>query len=203
MRLCRWVVAAVLVGAAVGCSGGGKRPGSPPAQRPPSSSTVAFDVSVGGVASVDQPPPPLADEVRAKVAAVLERYLDAAVLTPLRSGERAGDLASVFTAAALARVNGPDRPALVDEGLPKAAALRAESSSARLGALVGGDKAVSVVTATIDLRLDTGGSDRVTIARNGDLVLVPDGGDWRIDGYDVRTTRDSADGAVSTTATRR
>lgn len=161
---------------------------------------VAFSVTGATVESVELPPPPFPDDVKAAVAATLDRYLQDAVLAPLRSGQPAGDLEPVFTGPARARVDGPDRAALVDEGLPPAGSVRAEAATVDLAALAGADNAVTVVTAAVDLRLQTSGGEPVTIARTGHLVLVPEGGAWKVDGYDVRTTRDHAGAATTTTA---
>ena len=166
----------------------------------PSSGAPSFLVTAARVESVRLPPPRFPDDVMASVAATLDRYLQDAVLGPLHSGRPAGDLGPVFTGPARARVDGPDRAALVDEGLPPAGSVKAERATVGLAALAGGDGAMTVVTAAVDLRLETGGDEPVTIARTGHLVLVPDGDGWKIDGYDVRTTRDGGDGATTTTA---
>jgi hypothetical protein len=193
---------AMLLGAALlatACSSGGGLM-AVPTTTPPQSSDVAFSVTGATVESVQPPPPPFPDDVKASVAATLDRYLQEAVLGPLRSGGPAGDLGPVFTGPARARVDGPDRAALVDEGLPAAEPVRAETATVGLAALVGADGATTVVTAAVDLRLRAGDDDPVTVARTGHLVLVPEGGGWKIDGYDVRTTRDGGDGATTTTA---
>jgi hypothetical protein len=161
---------------------------------------MAFTVSGIDVQSVNQPPPALPDAVKTKVTSTLDAYLDRASARPLRSGSHAGDLAPLFTAGALARVDGPDRPTLVDEGLPTATDVRASTSTAKLGALAGADDNIEVVTATIDVRLQTAGDSPVAIARTGDLVLVAVGDAWKIDGYDLSTARDSGGGPVTTTA---
>ena len=192
---------ALVVAAALGGCSGRKGPAAVTAPSPTAAS-IAFSVSGNEVAGVAPPGPAFPDDVRAKVTATLERYLGDAVVGPLRSGRPAGDLAAVFTGRALGRVNGPDRAALVDEGLPAAADLRADAAGARLAALADAANAVVVVTAAVDLRLRTGGDDDVTIVRTGDLVLVPDGDGWKVDGYDVRTTRDSPRGGPTTTAAR-
>lgn len=192
------VVLAATLGA---CSGKGSKPAPPPTEPPPA--PIAWDVTVGEVHAVRPPAPALPDEVRAKVTATLERYLADAVVGPLRSGQPAGDLAPVFTAPALSRLNGPDRAALVDEGLPRAPGLRSEAALVRLDALAGADQAPAVVTAAMELRLQTGGLDPVAIVRTGDLVLVPDGDGWKVDGYDLRVSRDSADSGATTTTARR
>ena len=200
------VVAVVL---ATACSSGGGLMAVPTTTPSPSSSDsseVSFSVTGATVESVRLPAPPFPDDVRASVAATLDRYLREAVLGPLRSGGSAGDLEPVFTRPARARVEGPDRAALVDEGLPAAGSVRAESATVGLAALAGADGATTVVTAAVDLRLEAGrrvpngDDDPITIARTGHLVLVPDGGGWKIDGYDIRTTREGGGGVTTTTA---
>jgi hypothetical protein len=180
-----------------------------PTTTPPPPSDVSFAVTGTTVESVRLPPPPFPDDVKDAVAAALDFYLQEAVLRPLHSGGPAGDLGPVFTGPARARVDGPDRAALVDEGLPPAESLSAEKATVGLAALAGADGAINVVTATVELRLEAGlaganataaEDDPVTIARTGHLLLVPDGGGWRIDGYDVRTIREGGGGATTTTA---
>jgi hypothetical protein len=134
----------------------------------------------------------------------LNRYLEAAVLTPLRSGGPAGDLAPLFTPLAATRVLavGPDRAAFIDEGLPPATDLRRERGVAALTGLGGRDALLSVVSAQLELRL-TGWIDGapLTVVRAGELVLIPEGERWRIDAWDLRVTRTVA--GVSTTTTVR
>jgi hypothetical protein len=61
---------------------------------------------------------------------------------------------------------------------------------ATLTALAGPDGTMSVVTAGLDLRLlgQIAGAP-VTVVRTGELVLVPEGGVWRIDAYEIKVTR--------------
>jgi len=139
----------------------------------------------------------------AGVLDTLNKYLDAAILTPLRTGGPAGDLTPFFNAPALERVvpGGPDRFVFIDENLPPVSALRSERAVAGLTALAGTDGTVSVVTAGLELRLigHVGGTP-VTIARTGELVLMPEGGKWRIDAYDMSVTRTFAEETTTTTA---
>ncbi|HVL05270.1 MAG TPA: hypothetical protein VM388_04750 [Acidimicrobiales bacterium] len=135
----------------------------------------------------------------------LNRYLEAAVLTPLRTGGPAGDLTALFNPPALERVapGGADRFAFIDENLPAVSDLRSERSVAGLTALAGRDGKVSVVTAGLDLRLvgHIAGSP-VTVVRTGELVLMPEGNTWRIDAYDIQVVRTVADETTATTAER-
>ena len=153
------------------------------------------------VQSLTEPAPSLPDDVRGDVVATLDGYLNTAMVTPLRSGGIAGDLTPLFTPEAGARAAGPDQATMVDEGLPPAD-VQVVVSTARLGALAGSEGSIAVVAATVDVRLQTTGRDPVTIVRTGDLVLVPEGDGWKIDGYDLSTARNSGTGTTTTTARR-
>jgi hypothetical protein len=141
----------------------------------------------------------------AGVLDTLNRYLEAAILTPLRTGGPAGDLAPLFNRPALERVipGGADRFAFFDVNLPPVSDLRSERSVAGLTALAGRDGTVSVVTAGLELRLigHIAGAP-VTIVRTGELVLMPAGGTWRIDAYDIQVVRTIAEDTTTTTAER-
>jgi len=154
---------------------------------------ASFDVEgPGKAASVEA--------VRAAVLKTLDAYLEAGVLTPLRSGGPAGELGPLFTARAAAHMAATaDRNAFIDEGLPPAPRIVALASALRLAGLAGPDGVVVLVSARMDLRLVAAGQvATVTIARDADLVLVADGGAWKIDSYRVRVSRDSSDSPGST-----
>lgn len=144
-----------------------------------------------------------ADGAWAGALTTLNRYLRLGVLTPLRSGGPAGPLAPYFTAEAgrLVSAPGTDRAAFVDEGLPPATAIRQDHAVATLAGLAGPDGVVVVVTARLDLQVtvEVEGAP-VTIARTGELVLVPEGGRWKIDAFDISVKRDSAEVRTTTTA---
>lgn len=143
----------------------------------------------------------LSEEVRGGIQGVLDRYLNDATVTPLREAEPAGDLGGIFTGPALERAAGPDRAALLDEGLPRVARLNVGDASAQLTALVGAD-GVAVVAAGIHVLVTgavTGGG--LTIERSGELHLARDGDAWKVSGYDVSVTRSGPDGVITTTTT--
>ena len=139
------------------------------------------------------------------VLETLNRYLDTAIVTPLRTGGPAGDLTALFNGPALERVvpGGVDRFAFIDENLPPVSDLRSERAVAGLTALAGRDGKVSVVTAGLDLRLigHIAGTP-VTVVRTGELVLMPEGATWRIDAYDIQVVRSIAQDTTVTTAER-
>lgn len=157
----------------------------------------SFDVNAAA------PPGPVElTGVRSAVLATLNRYVEAGVLTPLRTGGPAGDLGPVFTAAAVARVSATaDRQAFVDEGVPRLSGLVAQAATVGLTGLAGVDGKLEVVDAALDLRLTgTASTTPVTIARTGQLVLLRDAGGWRIDGYDIKVTREAGGGPATTAA---
>ncbi|MCA1846678.1 MAG: hypothetical protein LC792_26490 [Actinobacteria bacterium] len=155
----------------------------------------AFNVAPAEVHAWNAPPE-FPDSARAGVQTLLDRYLADAVLRPLRSGEPAGDLAAVFGPPAGDRMTGPDRVALVDEGLPKAESARVEVASADIVALTG----LTVVSAGIHLLIAAKiGGTPLRIERTGELQLSVQGDAWKVIGYDVRVARDTPDAAVTTT----
>lgn len=144
-------------------------------------------------------PAELSDTTRGRIQGVLDRYLTNAVLIPLRTAERIGDLSSVFMGQALERMEGADRAALVDEGMPKAEEIEVTTASADLTALLGPD-GIAVMAADIHLVVtaDVAGTP-LTIERAGELLLSPERDAWKISGYQVRVTRDTPVGVTTTT----
>jgi len=172
-------------------------PPPPPSPTPIAFTGAGFDLHTAGLVG-----PAAFDAAWAGVLDTLNRYLEAGVLTPLRSGGPAGDLTPLFTPPAAERVMtvGPDRFAFIDENLPPVRDVQAEAAVAGLTALAGPDGSMSVVTAGIDLRLigHINGA-LVRVNRSGELVLMPEGGTWRIDSYDIAVTRTLADETTTTT----
>ncbi len=160
---------------------------------------AGFDVHTSGTVGQKQ-----FDAAWAGVLDTLNRYLEDGVLRPLRTGGPAGDLVPLFSGPAAARVvaGGPDRFAFIDENLPPVSDVRQEKAVATLAALAGPDGTMSVVTAGLDLRLAGRiASAPVTVVRTGELVLMPEGGQWRIDAYEIKVTRTWA-GDTTTTRVR-
>lgn len=144
-------------------------------------------------------PAELPEEVRSGIEEVLDRYLNLAMVEPLRRATPVDDLSGVFRGGALERATGPDRGALVDDGFPRVARLHVGEASARLTALVG-PGGVAVVAADVHVVLTgavVGGAFNVD--RAGELELRPGDDGWRVTGYSVTATRSGPDGVVTTT----
>ncbi len=147
---------------------------------------AAFDVEgPGNPASVES--------VKAALLTTFTRYLEDAVLTPLRTGGPAGEITPLFTARAAEHLAATgERNAFVDEGLPPATRIVPRASTLRLTGLADQNGDVVLVTARMELTLLAQAPDvTVTIERGADLLFVSDGGGWKIDAYRVRVARDT------------
>ena len=197
-------VVAVLVGAgASACSRSTAaevtigRSGSPPSTTATttvesSDTPVAFTVSSFTVEGPGRPDS--VEAVKTAVVRTFDRYLEDAVLTPLRSGGPAGELRPLFTARAGEHMWATDRNAFVDEGLPPASRIVAMVSGLHLVGLAEPGGEVVLVSARMDLKLVAGAdADAVTIERGADLLLMAEGDGWKIDSYQVRVSRDTPD----------
>ena len=184
-------VLAVASVSVVACSGGGDDDSDAPSiERAPR--RYGFTLVAADVHATVRPAPAFPEDVSTEVLRTLNDYLTTAVVEPLRSGAPPGDLAGVFTPAAATRLAGADRAALVEEGTLGPGEVRQDRADVRLTALVGPDSSVVVVTAQVDVALEvTRAGARTAVIRGGELVLAADGDAWRIEGYDLRTQRDS------------
>ncbi len=137
-----------------------------------------------------------------QVLGTIRTYLDGAVMKPLRSGEPAGDLSTVFDAGTLARVTTVDRGVMLEEGLPKVT-----GDIAIVGKPVNfvglGDQSgnLVLVTASVQFTVDgtmSGIKVPLHIEQLGDLVLAPDAsGAWKVTAYRMAVTRSG--GGIDTT----
>ena len=146
------------------------------------------------VYKVGDAPDTIPDDVRTAVIATLTGYVNAATVMPLQQGavDDAG-LATALAPAVAARLAGPDRAVLVDEGLPRAkptSKVKVTATPVALTGLADGAGSVVVVTATVDTTTTAKTTKgKLVIKRTGDLVLEPDNGTWKITGYTLNVDR--------------
>ena len=185
------VALAVLVAACTGDDDGG-RAGGPGPTGPDGRPIYAFTVTGVDMAAMSSTVPPFPADLRESVTAALNAYLGTAVVDPFLTGQPASRLEAAFTAAAVGRLAapGPERSAALEEGAPLAGKVHQDRANANLTALAGPNGEIVLVTAAIDVghTVDTGDS-QVDVSRTGELVLVAEGGAWRIDAFDLRTAR--------------
>jgi hypothetical protein len=208
-RLLRGIGGSLLVAiivVAAGCGGGGDDNG----KAAPSSTTKVPNTNVAlalGDVSADSagPPAQLSSAQSQAILKVVGDYLTAATVDPLRSAKPAGDLSALFAAGALARVTGPDRPVMIDEGLPKVTGdLNVTAQPVNVVGLGDQGGAIVLATATIDLDIQGVTAEKgppLRILRKGDLVLSPDPtGAWRVTAFNIAVAR-SGGGLDATTTT--
>lgn len=210
------VVVAVL--AVAGVFGGGSDGRNDGARTPSSAPKASDDVQLtAGATSVQSPIlfTAFPAGVGEQVMTALRSYVDDATVRALRTGRAGPGLATLVDAGVTARLSGPDRGVLVDEGLPDAVGkLTVVSPAVPLTALVGADGTPLIVVATVQLDVRaTTKRGPVHIARAGDLEFVPAAnGAWQLTGYDLTVDRGgrgvpgsetSASGSTTTTKGRR
>lgn len=201
-RLLCAVVLALIVG---GCSSdkppaavlgpGGTTTSGPPGE-------IVLSVKSFQIEATVAPAPGEPEAAQLGVLRTLQAYLTDASLGPLRSGTLVGDISGLFSDRAGPRAtSAPDRAALYDEGLPPVEGLRSDGADIGLTGLVTNDGKLAVVAAHFTVRLNgLASGSPIVVQRDADFVLVPEGGTWRIDSYDVRASRDTPAGATTTTA---
>ncbi|MCZ7529883.1 MAG: hypothetical protein M5U31_05795 [Acidimicrobiia bacterium] len=186
------------------CGGGGggdddAAPSTDPEPEPVADVEVTInEVSVSSAGEKTEMPPGVVEAVRAQ----LDAYVQQATVNPLLGGDSA-DLAALFTPFAATRLEGPDRASLVDADLgPATGDVVANSAAANLTGLADGSGKIVLVAATLVLDVETETDEGpVHITRLGDLVLVPDGFDWKIDGFDLNVQREVPGDEATDTAT--
>jgi hypothetical protein len=179
-----FAVALVVGLVAVGCTDGDDRKATPTSV-PTTVSLVQF-----GAAEIVSPVAArrALDAATAKaVMAVTQRFFDAAVTGPLRTGKR-GTIKAFFTAEAAKDALGADRAALFDTGLPRVRSLKSSSHVVQLTGYAMEDNRVAVVVAKFAWDI-AGDGARVRVVHRGELTLEPASGAWVVSGYDVTTTR--------------
>jgi hypothetical protein len=164
---------------------------------------IAFATTSFDVEAAADPVAGAASGAQAGIEATLNRWLDEAVLRPLRSGQPAGDIGALFTTPTRERIaTTPDRAAFVDEGIPPVSGVRPGTASLAMVALADPDGGIPVVSVHLDLTLGgTVDGTPLGVEHTGDLFMVAEGDAWLIDGYDVRSTRATASATTTTTAT--
>jgi hypothetical protein len=188
------VVAGVIVAGSTGCDKKDDRaaPSKTTSSTTASGSGAAIVLTVTGIETNGTTAPD--DATVAAVKKALDGWVAMAVVNPLRTGEPAGDLSSLFSPPALERLSDPAvRAALVDEGLPPATkSIKPEVATVALSSVAAPEGAVAVFAARVDLKVRAvGRTSDVDVVHQGDLVLLADGDAWKIDSFAMHTSRDS------------
>jgi hypothetical protein len=172
------------------CSGGSGKAKANTTTPPPITSSVSLKITSASVQSAG-PNVAFPTDLRDELAQAVNTYVESAVVTPLRTGVPGADLAALFGPDAAAKLNGPDRAVLTDEGVPKATgSITSSTADCALTALADTSGHIVLVSARLILSLqDSAGGGTLHVVRTGDLLFAPDGGPWKIAGYDVQVLR--------------
>lgn len=144
-------------------------------------------------------------DVSAAIMTTLGEYAESAMVTPLRKGKPASAaLANVFDAPALARLSGPDRAVVLDEGLPRAVGkIGVSSPPIPLTGLA--DASGNTILVSADVKLTAKARTEkgvIGVTRAGTFVLAPDAsGIWKITGWTLTTDRRGPGTSVAPTTT--
>src|SRR4051812_17833936 len=113
------ILLGLLVVALLGCSGGGGGDDGAKGNKGAAAEGSTLDLTAGGVqVETTGSPATLGDKDRDAIVDTVRRYVIAATIDPLH-GKGIGDLTPLFTLPAVAALNGLDRVAALDEGVPK------------------------------------------------------------------------------------
>lgn len=183
-----------------GCSGGGgTEDAAEPRDEAPPEVTADVRVAVGTV-NVESagPPAEIPPAVVDQVTDLVRTYVQRATIDPL-TGKDADGVAELFTPFTAATLEGPDGASLVDEGLGRATRdITANTATVNLDGLADGAGNLVLLAASVALDLETATEDGpLRISRLGELVLVPDGFEWKIDSYDLAVERDTPAGDLA------
>lgn len=154
----------------------------------------AFTVTGSAVHPMAPKAPDFQNDLVGAVKASLDTWLRAAVVAPIRTGRPSFGLDAVFTEAALAKISGPgpERSAMLEENTPLTGKVEQQRANVNLTLVTAPNGDNVLVTAQVDVLVSvTSGDGFVDVARNGEMVLVPDRGTWRIDAFDMVTKRDT------------
>lgn len=184
--------------ALAGCGGGSDAKAARTAA--PAGSTLDLEAGPVNVEASGNPAQ-LSDADRNAIVDTVRRYVIAATIDPLH-GKPVGNLTSLFTPSAAMAIQGLDRAAAVDEGVPKATStVKVSTSPMLLTALSDPAGAINLVGTSLYLDAKTrSGRGPVQVKRSGELVLSRAAGNtWKIASF--RLTADRTGAGIERAAT--
>jgi hypothetical protein len=172
---------------------------------PPSKAPVSGDVTLtlAGVQNANAgAPATLGDDIASQIMASVGEYVDKGLIAPVKTGKPAADLSGLFDGGTQAAIQGPDKDVLFESGQPERTGdFKPVADPVIITALSDGNGQFVLATAAFAYRADVeveGGT--LNTARTIAMTFAPDGGPWKITGYDVSVTRQGAQVEGSTTS---
>jgi hypothetical protein len=171
---------------------GGGGDDSAPAKKSVSGSV---QLVLGGVQNANAGgPATLPDDAANQIMQVLGVYVDRGLVTPVKTGKPPENVAELFDAGTQPALAGPDKDILFENGQPpRTGDFTPAAEPVIITALSDGGGQFVLATATFNYSSNVvvkGGP--LQTARTIALTLVPEGGVWKITGYDASVTRQGA-----------
>jgi hypothetical protein len=153
-------------------------------------------MTLGGIQNANAgAPAALSGDAANQIMQVVGAYVDRGLVTPVKTGKPPENVAELFDAGTQGAIQGADKDVLFENGQPKRTGdLKPGASPVIMTALSDGGGQFVLVTAAFDYSAEVGVKGGVlTTQRAIALTLVPEGGQWKITGYDVYVNRQGAE----------
>jgi hypothetical protein len=172
--------------------GGGGGDDSRPAKKPVFGSV---QLVLGGVQNANAGgPTTLSDESANQIMQVLGVYVDRGLVAPVKTGKAPENVAELFDAGTQPALAGPDKDVLFESGQPERTGdFTPAADPVMITALSDGSGQFVLATATFNYSSSVvvkGGM--LQTARTVALTFIPEGGQWKITGYDASVSRQGA-----------
>ena len=158
-------------------------------------------LALGGVDNANGgAPATLPDDAANQIMQVVGQYVDQGLIAPVKTGQPAKDLSSLFDAGSQEAIKGPDKDTLFENGQPKRTGdFKPSAQPVVITALsdANGQFVLATAAFTYDAEVGVQGGT-LTTSRSIALTFSPDNGQWKITGYDVTVARQGAGVEVPT-----
>lgn len=137
----------------------------------------------------------LSDDAANQIMQVVGVYVDRGLVAPVKTGKPPENVAELFDAGTQVVIQGPDKDVLFESGQPaRTGDFTPAAEPVIITALSDGGGQFVVATAAFNYSSNVevkGGT--LQTARTVALTVVPEGGIWKITGYDASVTRQGAE----------
>lgn len=175
---------------------------------PPGTQSVLGEVelTLGGVQNANGgPPATLSDDAANQIMQVVGVYVDRGLVEPVKAGQPPVNVAELFDGGSQVAIQGPDKDVLFENGQPKRTGdFTPAAQPVVITALSDGNGEFVLASAGFTYTSEVGvqgGTLKTT--RSIALMLSPEGGQWKITGYDVGVIREGAQVGVPTATAQR
>jgi hypothetical protein len=172
--------------------GGGDDSGPGPAKKSVSGNV---QLVLGGVQNANAgAPATLPDDAANQIMQVVGAYVDRGLVAPVKTGKPPENIAELFDAGTQLAIQGPDKDVLFESGQPELTGdFIPAAEPVIITALSDGGGQFVLTTATFNYSSQVQVKDgTLQTARTVTLTFVPEGGQWKITGYDATVTRQGA-----------